>query len=126
MPKTVVLIDDDPDDLYLIKEAITLVRPDFVCFSFIYPEEAVRLLSMDTVLLPDYIFLDINMPKKNGKECLVEFRKVPELANTAIIILSTSMPAKTSQDLLSAGANFTYQKPNRLSGYEDILRQIFN
>lgn len=66
MRKTIVIIDDDSDDLDTMKEALRQIDPLILCISFLYPEEALRLLSKELILLPDYIFVDINMPKISG------------------------------------------------------------
>lgn len=125
MAKTVVLIDDDPDDLDFIRDSIKVVDPTLMCMSFTDPEEAVRFLNSEPIMLPDYIFIDINMPKKSGVECLEDLRKNKELSVVPIIICSTSLPQKVSQNLLQAGANFTFQKPNSTRDYIDVLRHIF-
>ena len=56
MPKTVVIIDDDSDDLEIMKEALSHVDSSLLCISFVYPDEAIRLLARELILLPDYIF----------------------------------------------------------------------
>ena len=63
MAKTVLIIDDDQDDLDIMKQAIQSIDPDLFCLSFIYPEEALKIILGDEfVVTPDYIFIDINMP----------------------------------------------------------------
>jgi DNA-binding NtrC family response regulator len=126
MTKTVVLIDDDADDLDVMKEAITLIDPTLSCLSFIYPEEAVQLLSREHLFVPDYIFIDINMPRKNGIECLNDLRMIKALKEAKIIIYSTSLPLQMAKKLVDQGANFIFQKPYTLAEYSRILRNILN
>jgi len=125
MTKTVILIDDDSDDLDIMKEAISQVDSNLTCISFIYPQEAIRLLSKELILLPDYIFIDINMPMITGPECLKALRNLQEFRQIPIIMYSTTMTSKVSGDLLLGGASYTFQKPYSVNDYLRILESIF-
>ena len=124
MPKTAILIDDDQDDLELLKETIKGIDNTVLCRSFIYSEEALRVVSAK-VFTPNYIFIDINMPGLSGDKLLKRFRENNDLDDTVITILSTSIPETVSQSLKAAGANYTFQKPSKVKEYEAIIRQIF-
>lgn len=124
MAKTVVIIDDDQDDLDVLGEMLSQIDPSILCISFVYPEEALRLLKREFILLPDFIFCDINMPKLTGFECLKELRTVKEFEKTPIIICSTSMGHETSDKLLASGATFTLQKPPKVEDYLTALESI--
>lgn len=124
MKNTVVLIDDDPDDLDLMKEAISMVDPKLKCVSYIYPEEAMRALLNKRELLPGYIFIDINMPRMSGDKCLEVLRKESHFDPVVISLYSTSMPPAVTEALKTAGASHTFEKPVRMSTYVDILKKI--
>jgi CheY-like chemotaxis protein len=124
MKNTVVLIDDDPDDLDLMKEAIALVDSRLNCVSYVYPEEAMRVLLTKTDFLPRYIFIDINMPRMSGDKCLEALRKHPHFDPVVIALYSTSMPPAVTEALKIAGASYTFEKPVRMSTYIDILKKI--
>ncbi len=124
MKNTVVLIDDDPDDLDLMKEAIAMVDPRLECVSYVYPEEAMRALLTRQDVLPGYIFIDINMPRMSGDKCLEALRKEPHFDPVVISLYSTSMPPAVTEALKSAGASHTFEKPVRMSTYVDILKKI--
>jgi CheY-like chemotaxis protein len=124
MPKTVVLIDDDSDDLEIMKDALTQVDASLLCISFVYPDEAIRLLSKELILLPDFIFIDINIPRISGPECLSRLREIHEFKEVPIIMYSTSMPERVAQSLRKNGANFTFQKPFEFNDYVRILERI--
>lgn len=126
MPKTVVIIDDDSDDLEIMKDAFAQVDPSLLCISFVYPDEAIRLLSKELILLPDFIFIDINIPRISGHECLRRLREIHEFDNVPIIMYSTSMPESVAKMLRENGANFTFQKPFEFSGYVKTLEQIIH
>ncbi len=124
MQKTVVLIDDDPDDLFVMKETVSILEPSFKCFDFSYPEEAIHTLSQDHISVPNYIFIDINMPLKTGPECLMELRNIKAFDETIIIMYSTHLPKDISTKLIQSGANFAFQKPVSMSAYLSVLKDI--
>jgi len=125
MSKTVIIIDDDQDDLDIMKEAIHRVDASLLCIDFIYAEEALRvLLSKQLVVRPDFIFIDINMPGMTGDKCLKILRSDIEFDDSEITLYSTSMPDTVAEALKASGANFVFEKPVRLKGYSDILQSI--
>lgn len=127
MARTVFIIDDDQDDLDIMKQAIMNVDESLLCLSFIYPEEALRvLLSKELVVYPDFIFIDINMPGITGDKCLKLIRSRKELDNIIITLYSTSMPDTVAEALKFLGANFVFEKPVRVKAYSHILENIVN
>lgn len=127
MARTVILIDDDPDDLAIIKEVISSVDPTLVCISFIYPDEALRvLLSKELVVIPDLIFIDINMPGISGDKCLKALRNDQSFKEVYVAIYSTSMPPAVSEALKQIGANYTFEKPVRMGRYTEIVQTIID
>lgn len=125
MAGTIILIDDDPDDLEMIKQAISAVDAGIVCISFIYPDEALRvLLTRELVVIPDLIFIDINMPGLTGDKCLRAIRKDRSFDRVFIAMYSTSMPDTVSEALRNLGANFAFEKPVRMARYSQIVGEI--
>jgi CheY-like chemotaxis protein len=124
MPKTVVLIDDDPDDLFFMREALDKIDSSLVCFSFTDPEEALKTLTKELVFSPDYIFIDINMPMMTGYDCLRELRKSEGLQEACIIIYSTYLPPSEAEKLKKQGATYAFQKPYKAGEYLSILKDI--
>jgi DNA-binding NtrC family response regulator len=125
MEATVLVIDDDCDDLDLMKEIITSLDPKILCCCYDDPERIVGLISNGLVDFPNYVFIDINMPRMSGLECLVKLREIRDFNDGIIIMYSTSMPVDVSSILMERGANYTFQKPVTLGEYEKILRGIF-
>lgn len=83
----VVLADDDPDHGLLFQ--LVLKQVDSTK-TFTIVKDGAALMNLLDSFVPDLLFLDLNMPCKNGYECLVEIRKRPELRNLLIVIYSSS------------------------------------
>lgn len=124
MSKTIVLIDDDPDDLDIMKETIEKVVPSAQCISFVYPDEAVRVVSTELIVIPDYIIIDMNMPRKTGLDCLREFRSQEEFNDVPIIIYSTTISASLKETLMKAGATHVFQKPSKYDAWSAALSKM--
>ncbi|HOZ87046.1 MAG TPA: response regulator, partial [Bacteroidia bacterium] len=73
---------------------------------------------------PDYIFLDLNMQVMNGKECLTEIKKIPEISEIPVIIYSTSLNEKTVYETLLLGAFDHIEKPTRTIELDEYLRRV--
>jgi CheY-like chemotaxis protein len=126
MSRTVILIDDDQDDLDILMERISAIYPSFRCMSFRYPLEAMRVMLQDLILVPDFIFTDINMPELRGDYLVRELRQNQDFDNTEITVLSTAMPLQSVERMKQLGADYAFPKPTQLSEYELILREIFS
>ena len=83
----VVLADDDPDHGLLFQLVLKQVDP---AKTLTIVKDGAELMNLLDSFVPDLLFLDLNMPCKNGYECLVEIRKRPELRNLLIVIYSSS------------------------------------
>ncbi len=112
IPKLVIIIDDDEDDIEMMKYVFKKANVNIHCISFYLPIEAISRLSKAEYPIPDYVFIDINMPLMSGPECLFELRKLDKFENVPIIIYSTYLPMEIGEDLMKKGATFAFQKPN--------------
>lgn len=106
-----LLADDDIDDCLFFEEAL-----EDLCLSakLITVNDGVQLmnfLNSDTNNLPDALFLDLNMPRKSGFECLSEIKKNKTLINLPVVIISTSLDAEIVNKLYQNGANYYIRKP---------------
>src|SRR5438105_13236231 len=86
----ILMVDDDEDDRILFFEAASEVSKSIRCLSAEDGEKALNMLQSEHALLPDYIFLDLNMPRLNGKQCLVEIKKTKRLMHIPVIIFTTT------------------------------------
>ena len=119
--QTVLIIDDDADDRQFLSEAIADISPDTTMHSCESGIKALDLLSTKKIALPDFIFLDLNMPVMNGKECLVELRKLLRQTLTKIIVMSTSDMKRDIEDALKLGAHLFITKPG---SYTELCNHV--
>lgn len=118
-----LLIDDDEDDKEIFCIALNEVDPGITCQTAMDGIEALNMLR-DPSFVPDYIFLDLNMPLMSGKECLVEIKKRPHLRDIPVIIFSTSASQKDIQDTRDLGAASFITKPPLISALTERLGEV--
>ncbi|HEU4633737.1 MAG TPA: response regulator [Flavisolibacter sp.] len=115
---SIILAEDDRDDHDFFKDALAEIAPA-VNLSIVEDGEA--LLALLKHYIPDFIFLDLDMPCKNGLECLTEIRNNPALHAIPIVIFSsTSRPANIDA-AYEMGADLFFIKP---SNYNDLVSSI--
>jgi CheY-like chemotaxis protein len=125
LKKTCFLIDDDVDDQEIFIMALDqLLDIRFHCTVASNGNEALQKLKRESVL-PDYIFLDLNMPRMNGKECLKELKKNERLRNIPVIIYTTSSSRADMEDTLKLGAAGFITKPFSLKELTVTLTNFF-
>jgi len=117
-----LLADDDEDDCDFFKEALDeLTLP----VSLVTVNDGVQLMdfladhSRDN--LPDLLFLDLNMPRKNGSECLKEIKESENLKNLPVIIFSTSLDNSIVDVMYAKGATYYIRKPGEFSQLKKVI-----
>jgi CheY-like chemotaxis protein len=122
--KTCLLVDDDEDDKEIFAIALNEVNPAINC---LVASDAIEALAMleNPSFVPDYIFLDLNMPLMSGKECLAEIKKRSHLKSTPVIIFSTSASQKDILETQALGASCFITKPPLISTLADKLAAVF-
>lgn len=119
MSKTILLIDDDTDDTELFKEALFEIDQSVILNRTGDGQEAIDTL--DTLKIPDMIFLDINMPGMNGWQFLSEIKANLKYRDIPVIMYTTSSEPEEVKKSLALGALCFIPKP---SNYEDLKRVI--
>lgn len=126
----ILIAEDDADDRFLLQAAF-----DENSFNddLQFVENGVELLdhlngcvSAEDVLLPDFILLDLNMPKKDGREVLKEIKQVPDFRKIPIIIFSTTNNRQEISRCYELGANSYITKPNSFEQLIQVVRTIRN
>lgn len=117
----ILLADDDTDDCLLFKEALDELA---VCaqLTTVHNGEQLMLLLNNNKPTHDILFLDLNMPRKNGFDCLNEIRQNEKLNDLAVITISTSFEADTVNRLYKSGAQHYIRKPNEFSQLKTLIQ----
>lgn len=118
------LIDDDRDDHDLFIMVLTSMVPPSRCRVAEDGPVAVKILTDETLYRPDFIFIDVNMPRMSGLQCLAEIRNIAHLKDTKIYMFSTSSDPKIVAASKELGAEDFMIKPSRLGDLENVLSGI--
>jgi len=123
MGKTLLLIDDDADDIEMFCDAVVEIDEKNHCLWASNGKEALEILKSNKQK-PDYIFLDLNMPQMNGKQCLKEIKQHCEFAKIPIIIYSTSKYKKEIDEVLEMGASTFLTKPTLFNDLKTAIAEV--
>ena len=118
-----ILADDDMDDCLLFKEALEKLPVPTFLTQVHYGDHLMQWLMTRTNDLPDAVFLDLNMPRKNGFQCLTEIRHHEKLKFIPIFVISTSYEKEIADLLYKNGANYYIRKPNEFAKLRYIIHQ---
>ena len=119
-----LLIDDDLDDHEIFKMCIQQISGNISCKTMSDAPEAIALLT-DTDYTPDFIFVDVNMPKMSGIECLRALKGISRLANTKIFMYSTTSENSFLAETKKLGADDFIIKPSKTAELKIKLSKIF-
>ncbi len=120
----VLLADDDKDDCADFIEAFESLKIKTTVNTVKDGIELMKYLNNPTAVIPHLLFLDLNMPKKSGMECLIEIRKNEKLKDLTVVIYSTSSSEKDIEDTFLHGANIYLKKPAHLTVLKKNLSHI--
>ena len=119
-----LLVDDDKDDQEIFRFALKKVNPAVSCLLANDGVFALEQLQEDTAKLPEFIFIDINMPRLNGIQVLGELKKIDGLKQIPVYMYSTSGQPDIVQKCKKMGAADFIVKSANLSDLEEALRGI--
>ena len=117
------MADDDEDDRYFFKKALIKLSLSATLVTVADGAELMSYLSKNRSKLPDILFLDINMPRKNGYECLVEIKANTDTKKFPVIMYSTSLDDAMADLLYQEGAQYYLCKGN-LPDLEKYLQTV--
>jgi CheY-like chemotaxis protein len=115
-----LLADDDLDDCLFFQEALEELT---IVTNLTTVNDGVQLmdfLNAAATALPDALFLDLNMPRKSGFECLTELKGNESVKGIPVVIFSTSLDPEVVNTLYNNGAHYYIRKP----GDFNILKRV--
>ena len=122
----ILLIDDDEEDQEIFMDALREVDSLLHCSVANDGEEALALLNGDALLKPDLIFIDMNMPKLNGKQVLQALKFSGSLRDVPVVMYSTFFGAKDIEEIQALGAAHHMVKATRFDELCTSLNKILS
>jgi CheY-like chemotaxis protein len=120
----VILADDDEDDRLFFKEAFEEIKIKTRVKTVNDGVELMNHLKKNGNELPQILFLDLNMPRKNGIDCLLEIKRSDYLKDIPVAIYSTSASEEDIEDTFVKGANVYIKKPSDFGTLKKILEEV--
>ena len=124
--KSIYLADDDADDCMLFEDALKEICVSTELTTANDGVELMTLMESSVPPAPDIIFLDLNMPRKNGFECLELIRKTKKWKDIPIVIFSTTGQEEMIKKVYEQGASYFVQKPGSFAKLKQIISQILD
>jgi CheY-like chemotaxis protein len=125
-PLHVLLADDDEDDRLFFKDAFEEMKIKTVVQTVNDGVQLMDYLNNPESPLPHVLFLDINMPRKGGMECLSEIRSSKRLRDLSVAMYSTSASEEDIEETFVKGANVYITKPNDFAVLKKILSEVIS
>jgi len=125
MFKDIILAEDDEDDRLLFLDAMGDIANDVPVQVAVNGDELMQMLKA-RVHSPEMIFLDLNMPVKDGFQCLEEIKADDKLKDTTVVILTTSRNPADISRAYTLGATLFVTKPVDFSALQSTIRNIIN
>ena len=120
-----LIIDDDPDDQEIFLMCVNNISNHINCTPADSGVDAIAMLSA-TSYTPDFIFIDMNMPRMNGMDCLKALRNISRLGNTRIFMYSTTSAGTAQEQSRALGAEDFIIKPSSVAELQQKLSAIFD
>jgi CheY-like chemotaxis protein len=118
----ILCVDDDQEDLEIFRDALKEALPEAKCLTASSGRHALEILNSD--VLPDFIFMDINMSMMTGSETLSKIRDNKKLAGVSVIMCSTTANPVEIDRCRALGANDFLIKPSSYSLLCEALKKI--
>jgi CheY-like chemotaxis protein len=124
-PVKILLAEDDTEDQELFLDALQEAQISSEVTAVENGQELLDTLRDESQGDPDIIFIDVNMPVKDGKKALEEIKKDDELRDIPAVMLSTWDHPSDIEDAFGKGADLYVQKPSSFAGFVLVLKKVF-
>lgn len=118
----VLLAEDDEDDIHLFKTVLSELNQN-IPVTVVTDGNLLMAFLKQATTLPEMIFLDLNMPFKNGFECLNEIRRNEKWNSIKIFVLSTSSKSEHIEDAYNSGADLYLTKPTSYTQFKNMVEK---
>lgn len=118
----ILLIDDDADEFDFMLSAMNKIPGIFECSYAVDDLAAITLLE---TYRPDYIFVDMNMPKVNGLQCIERLKGINEISNIPMFIYTTGYDEFLHKNALDVGASGCLKKPVQINQLAEMLKALY-
>lgn len=123
-----MLVDDNPADIDLTREVLNKCRLHFHVNAVNDGQQAVLFLrrqgNYNDAPAPDLLVLDLNLPRKDGREVLKEIKSDPKLAKIPVIVFTTSQASSDVMGSYELGANCYLRKPGNLAEFREAVQSM--
>lgn len=120
----IILADDDVDDRLFFTDAFDELGMNTKVITYCDGAELMDFLNSEDAIMPNVLFLDLNMPKKSGIECLNEIKASNKMSEIAIAIYSTSASEEDIEETFVLGANIYIKKPSDFKALKKVLAEV--
>ena len=124
--RKILLVDDDADDRKYFIDALTEIDSSAECITAKDGKEALDILNDEEQPLPHYIFLDLRMPKINGRVCLMEIKANDRLKHIPVFVYTTSQETAEAEALQAQGAVKFITKPTNTEEIYYVISQALD
>jgi CheY-like chemotaxis protein len=127
-PVEILLVEDDPADVRMTREALNVAGFAHRLHVVADGNEAITFLSRmresDDAPRPDVVLIDLNLPKINGHEVLLEIKSNDDLRDIPVVVLTSSKAPRDMHLSYQADADWFVTKPTGLDAYADTMKRI--
>jgi CheY-like chemotaxis protein len=120
--KIILLVDDDEEEYYIFKLALDLTNINYHC---VWANGLDQATQMVKELLPDFVFLDINMPRHDGINCLKKLKEIDRLRHSTFVMYSTYISEDDHEKALQLGADHCILKAENIKILLKHLNGLF-
>jgi CheY-like chemotaxis protein len=124
-PHLILVVDDDHEDVDLLREVLFEIDSSIRFLTAVNGKQALEVLHHCKVL-PDFIFMDLNMPCMDGKQCLARIRETPQWKHIPVIMCSTSKALRDIEETKNLGAAYFLTKPTSFDAFKTAITYIIS